>query len=135
MRRGSSGAGGASRYPPPRNRNAPGPQGTHAGRTGCPPPAGSSRRRGYRPTSHAPALSPCSQLISALAGENVEVLVGVERRHATGTGGGDRLAVHLVHHVAGGENAGDAGGGGVPFDAALHHDVAVLHLELVLEEL
>src|SRR4051812_19466442 len=35
-------------------------------------------------------------------------LLGVERGHAAGAGGGDRLAVDLVHHVAAGEDAGHA---------------------------
>ena len=36
-----------------------------------------------------------------------EELLGIERGHAAGAGGGDRLAVDFVHHVAAGEHAGD----------------------------
>ena len=45
-----------------------------------------------------------------------EEFLGVERGHAAGAGGGDRLAVDLVHHVAAGEHAGDAGPGRAGLD-------------------
>src|SRR5580693_9129563 len=56
--------------------------------------------------------------------------LSVERRHAAGTGAGDSLAVDMVLHVAGGEDARDAGGGGHAFQAGLGLDVAVMHLQL-----
>ena len=36
-----------------------------------------------------------------------EQALGVERRHTAGAGGGDRLAVDVILHVAGGEDAVD----------------------------
>ena len=44
------------------------------------------------------------------------------------------LAVDVVLHVAGGENAGDAGLGGVAFASAPGHEVAALHFELAGEQ-
>src|SRR5215469_15827174 len=72
---------------------------------------------------------------SVLLGEALEVLVRVQGGHAAGTGGSDRLAVYLIHDVAGGEYARHAGGGGAALDPAFHHDVTVLHRELPGEEL
>ena len=40
--------------------------------------------------------------------ELVQILVRIERCHAAGAGGGDRLAVDVVGDVAGGEHAGHA---------------------------
>ena len=57
---------------------------------------------------------------------------GVERRHAAGAGGRDRLAVVVVGHVAGGEHAFDAGVG-----AERHGPLDVLlggQLELAFEK-
>jgi hypothetical protein len=49
--------------------------------------------------------------------------------HAAGTGGGNRLAVVMVLHVAGGENALDIGLG-----AVVRYEVAVfVHIKLALE--
>jgi hypothetical protein len=62
-----------------------------------------------------------------------QVALGVQRRCAAGAGGGDRLPVGVVDQVAGGEHAGDVGGGGVhlPYD-----DVAVgVQLDLSLDQL
>src|SRR5699024_4815341 len=56
--------------------------------------------------------------VSGLFGEPA---LGVDRRGAAGAGGGDGLAVAVVHQVAAGEDAGDGGGGGLPGE-----DVAVL---------
>jgi len=64
----------------------------------------------------------------------VQVALGVKGGHAAGAGGGDGLAVVLVLDVAGGKDAGDAGGGKVPLAAALGADVAAVHLQLPLEE-
>ena len=61
-----------------------------------------------------------------------EIFLGVERGHAAGAGGGDRLAVDFVHHVAAGEHALDAG----PRRARLDPDIAVaIEVELALEQL
>ena len=49
-------------------------------------------------------------------------LLGVERGHAAGAGGGDRLAVDLVHHIAAGKDAGHGGAGRARLDA----DIAVI---------
>src|SRR5680860_1278477 len=57
------------------------------------------------------------------AGRRVaQVPLGVEGAHAAGAGGGDRLAVDAVDHVADGEDAGQVGLG----RAGLGADVAVL---------
>ena len=42
----------------------------------------------------------------------VEVFVRIERSHASGSGGGDGLTIHVIGDVASGEYAGNAGGGG-----------------------
>ena len=61
-----------------------------------------------------------------MLGNAVEVVLGVERGHAAGPGGRDRLPVHVVLHVAAGEHARHAGLGAVVRD-----DVAVgVQLEL-----
>src|SRR6185312_7607541 len=61
-----------------------------------------------------------------------KIFLGVERGHAAGAGGGHRLTVDLVHHVAAGEHALDAGLG----RARLDDDVAVgIEVELALEQL
>ncbi len=41
----------------------------------------------------------------------------------------------MILHVAGGEHAGNGGGGGIAFAAALGDDIAVLHVELADEEI
>src|SRR4051812_25015591 len=57
--------------------------------------------------------------------------LGVESGHAAGAGGGDRLAVDLVHDVAAGEDSGHAGIGGSGFDL----DIAVrIELQLAAEQ-
>src|SRR6185503_1554794 len=72
--------------------------------------------------------SPCLRQPAAL-----QAFLRVERRHAAGPSAGDGLAVYVILHVAGGKHAGDAGSGGVSVQPALGDDVAVLHLELALE--
>ncbi len=44
------------------------------------------------------------------------------------------MAVDVVHDVAGGEDAGDAGFGGFAFLAAFDVDVAVVHVKLAGED-
>src|SRR3954462_2278664 len=61
-----------------------------------------------------------------------EELLGVEGGHAAGAGGGDRLAVDLVHAVAAGEDARDVGAGGAGLD---FYVAAGVELELSLEQL
>ena len=65
----------------------------------------------------------------------IEMLVGVERGHATRTGGGDCLSVDVIGDVARGKYAGDACLGGVAAEAGLDDEVAAFHLQLALEEL
>src|SRR5919112_1172874 len=52
---------------------------------------------------------------SSSGGEAIEEFLRVERGHAAGPGAGDRLPVDVVLHVAGGEDALHAGGGGHAF--------------------
>ena len=82
-----------------------------------------------------PADPPCPCPLSTLGGQGVQVLLRVQGGHAAGPGGGDGLAVDMVHDVAGGEDPGDRGGGGVAVGAALDLDVAAGHVELALEDL
>src|SRR5258706_12006820 len=64
--------------------------------------------------------------------EGLEVALGLERRHTSGAGRGDRLPVNVVLHVAGRENPGPRGHG----RAGPGHDVAALvEVELAGEEL
>ena len=64
----------------------------------------------------------------------VEILVRIERSHASGSGGSDGLTIHVIGDVTGGEHAGHAGGGGRALTAALDGDVAVAHVELAGED-
>src|SRR5688500_17342107 len=73
-----------------------------------------------------PAPAPASAL--------VEELLGVERSHAAEAGRGHRLPVDLVGDVSRGVHAGHAGRGGAAFEPGADRDVAVLHLELALED-
>src|SRR5437667_7451085 len=57
----------------------------------------------------------------------------IERRHASRTGTRDRLPVHMIGHVAGGEYARDAGRGRVTLVASMHADVAIDHVDLAFE--
>lgn len=58
----------------------------------------------------------------------------IQRCHAAKAGGGDGLAIHLVGHITCGEHAGDAGLGGVAFQAGLDLQVAISHLQLAFEQ-
>ena len=46
--------------------------------------------------------------------------LGIDRRHAAGTGSGDRLAVNEILHVAAGENARNVG-----LASVMSEDVAI----------
>src|ERR1700691_732672 len=60
-----------------------------------------------------------------------EELLGLQRRHAAHAGGGHRLAQDLVLDVAGGEHAGNVGGGRI----RLSDEIALfIHLQLALEQ-
>ena len=57
--------------------------------------------------------------------------IGLQRRHAPHSGGGDRLAERLVLHVAGGEHAGPAGFGRI----GCGQDITFrIHVDLALEQ-
>jgi hypothetical protein len=64
----------------------------------------------------------------------VEIFVRIERSHASGSGGGDGLTIHVIGDVASGEDPGHAGGRCRAVAAALDDDVAVAHLELARED-
>src|SRR6185369_8991450 len=65
-----------------------------------------------------------------MLGNVVDVVFGVERGHAAGAGGGDRLAVDVILDVAAGEDARDVG-----LRAVVRDDVTVaIELELTLEQ-
>src|SRR5690606_32791703 len=65
----------------------------------------------------------------------IEVFFGVQRRHAAGAGRGDGLAVNVVGYITGGKHALNAGLGGVAFAAGTDLQVAILHVQLALEDL
>src|SRR5689334_1574137 len=61
-----------------------------------------------------------------------QVVLGVQGRSTAAAGGGDRLAVGVVHQVAAGEDAGQVG----PGAPALGEDVAlVVQVDLATEQL
>src|SRR4051794_18975477 len=99
----------------------------------------SPSRRGARSgfTSRGARLKSSSSSTFAFGsrGERIEVLLGVERRHAAGAGARHRLAVDVILDVAGGEHALHAGCGGKSLAAAPGNDIAVFHFELAGEEL
>ncbi len=64
----------------------------------------------------------------------LQITIRVQRRHAAGAGGGDRLAIDMILHVAGGEHARNTGGGGIALVAGLGLDVTAVHFQLPLEE-
>src|SRR5450830_573111 len=66
--------------------------------------------------------------------QTFQVALGVERGHAAGAGAGDGLAVDMILHVAGGEHAIDAGGGGEAFETGAGLDIAVVHVKLAVED-
>src|SRR6201995_3641726 len=90
--------------------------------------------------TYAPARA--ARRPSALAGRDprgavkrrgvAQVPLGVQRRLAPGAGGGDRLAVGVVHEVAGGEHPGDVGQRRL---ALGDYVAAVVGLDLALDEL
>src|SRR5208283_650952 len=69
------------------------------------------------------------------SGLGFEIRFGVERGHAAGTGAGDCLAIDMVGDIAGGKHPAHTGLRGIALAASLDHDVAVLHLQLVHEQL
>src|SRR3954470_21641496 len=99
----------------------------------------SPSRRGARSgfTSRVARLKSSSPSTFAFGsgGEGIEVLLGVERRHAAGAGAGHRLPVDVILDVAGGENALHAGCGGEALAPAAGDDIAVFHFELAGEKL
>src|SRR5690606_4665136 len=58
----------------------------------------------------------------------------VQGGHAAAGGAGDSLAIDVVLHVAGGEDARHRGHGGHALQAAAGGDVAVVHVQLALED-
>src|SRR3569623_1125596 len=71
---------------------------------------------------------------SALAGLDVEIAFGVERRHAAGAGRSDGLAIDVIRYVARREHARHAGGSGVALDTGFHFDVPMRHVQLAFED-
>jgi len=60
----------------------------------------------------------------------VEIVLGVERRHASAAGGGDRLPIDVVLHVAAGKHAGHA-----RLCSVVREDVAVgVELDLTVKQ-
>ena len=71
----------------------------------------SAARNAWRRKGEPPASS-ASQAAGSMSVMLVEVFVRIERSHASGSGGGDGLTIHVIGDVARGEHAGHAGGGG-----------------------
>jgi len=66
---------------------------------------------------------------------SVPKALGIQGRHATGSGTGNGLAVHMILHITRGKNAWHTGHGRKAFQAALGHDVAVFKVRMALENL
>src|SRR6185295_16722141 len=67
---------------------------------------------------------------SSSGGDRIQILLRVERSHATGPRARHGLPVDVILDVAGGEHALHAGCGGKSLAPAVGDDVAVFHLEL-----
>src|SRR5262245_2639154 len=67
--------------------------------------------------------------------ELVQIFVRIERCHAAGTGGGDRLAIDMIGDVARSEHAGHARLRRVAAEAGLYDQVTAFHFQLPFEEL
>ena len=65
--------------------------------------------------------------------QRLKIRLRIERCHASRARTGDRLAIHVISHVARGENAGNARRSGATIGAGFHLDEATLHFELALE--
>src|SRR5258708_2735444 len=85
--------------------------------------AGGERRSGFSGRTPPPVLRNSSSSMKS-RGEQVQVLLGVERCHAAGGGAGHCLAVDMVLHVTGGKNPGHARRSRVAFAPAVGDDVA-----------
>jgi len=70
-----------------------------------------------------------------VASKRVKVAFGIKRRHAPGTGAGDRLAIDVILDVSSGKDPLDAGGRGKAMAAAARDDVAVVQFQLPNKEL
>src|SRR5437868_3751019 len=80
-----------------------------------------ARLRGFSGRTSATALRNSSSSMKS-RGEQVQVLLGVERGHAAGGGAGHRLPIDMVLDIAGGKYAGDARRGRVAFAPAVRDD-------------
>src|SRR5688500_2314583 len=89
-------------------------------------------RNAWRRNGEPPASS-ASHAAGSIVQILVEIFVRIERSHASGSGGSDGLTIHVIGDIARGKHAGNAGGGGTAFGAALDGDVTVAHVELAGE--
>src|SRR5690625_2823228 len=87
--------------------------------------------------AHRPSQTGCSRLengllctFTGLGRQIVQPVFRVKGGHAAKARRGDRLAVNMVGHIAGGKHAGNAGGGCHAVLAAAQANVTVLHVEL-----
>ena len=64
----------------------------------------------------------------------LEEALNVERGHTATTGGGYCLTVDVIRAIACGKYTFDAGGGGIAGGASADLDVAILHVELTIED-
>ena len=64
----------------------------------------------------------------------VQVSLGIQRRHTTGSGRSYRLAVDMVADITGGKYPLDTGRGCIAIITALDADIAILHLQLTRKD-
>ena len=62
--------------------------------------------------------------------QRFQILVRVQRRHATRPGAGNGLPIDMILHIAGSEHTGQGGGGCVTLIAGFRDDVPIHHVEL-----
>src|SRR6185503_8017297 len=97
------------------------------------PVSSSAARKAWRRNGEPP-WSSASQAAGSMSVILVEVLVRIERSHASGSGGCDGLTIHVIGDVASGKYPRNAGGRGRAVTAALDGDVAGAHVELPGED-
>src|SRR5215510_4608084 len=91
----------------------------------------SAARKAWRRNGE-PGLS-ASQAAGSMSVILVEILVRIQRSHASAARGCNGLTIHVIGDIASGKYARNAGGRGRAVAAALDDDVTVTHLELAGE--
>src|SRR4051812_41338616 len=97
------------------------------------PVRSSAARKAWR-RKGAPPESSASQAAGSMSEMLVEVFVRIECSHASGSGRGDGLTIHVIGDIASGEHPCHARGRGRALAATLDGDVAIAHVELARED-